>query len=137
MNNTRQGPFPATAGEDLSSSLGLLAVLVNSSGSPVAKLPDAVTDRAVLQITKAAASGALATLDPLEPGRPARIPLDGTCVTGDRLVLAAIDGTKDGKVRKLPATAGTYFSPGFARESGADGQSVLMHVDPLTIVVSA
>lgn len=136
MNNTRQGPFPATAGEDLSAKLGLLAVLTNSSGSPVAKLPDAVTDRAVLQITKAAASGALVTLDPLTPDRPVRIPLDGTCVTGDRLALAAIDGTKDGKVRKLPTAAGTYFSPGFARESGADGQSVLMHVDPLTIVVT-
>ncbi|MDD4175075.1 MAG: hypothetical protein PHN34_12620, partial [Kiritimatiellae bacterium] len=52
--------------------------------------------------------------------------LKGTCNPGDVIVLADTGTAADkGKVRALPAAAGTYRGLGIAEEKGVDGQSVL------------
>ena len=54
------------------------------------------------------------------------ITLKGTCNPGDVLVLADVATAADkGKVRTLPAAAGTYRVLGIAEQAGVDGQSVL------------
>ena len=55
-------------------------------------------------------------------------PRDGqeSCNPGDQLVLADVATPADkGKVRVLPATAGTYRVLGIAEQVGVDGQLVL------------
>jgi hypothetical protein len=55
-----------------------------------------------------------------------RAVLKGTCNPGDVLVLADTGTTADkGKVRTLPASAGTYRGLTIAEEKGVDGQLVL------------
>ena len=62
----------------------------------------------------------------MEPGRNVRLTLKGTCNPGDVLVLADTGTAADkGKVRALPASAGTYRGLAIAEEKGADGQLVL------------
>lgn len=130
QSNTREGRFTVLAGEALTGMEGRLVKLSNSSGTPVAILPNDVADEALYLLVEGAASGEVVTVEPLTPGKQFRAYLDGTCVTGDQLVLAAIDGTKDGKLVKLPATADTYFRAGLAEQSGADGQLVLFRFAP-------
>ena len=64
---------------------------------------------------------------PSEAGRTIRVTLKGACNPGDVLVLADVTTAADkGKVRALPATAGTYRGLGIAEEIGVDGQLVLV-----------
>jgi hypothetical protein len=104
---------------------GRLVKMTHDTQVPEVKLPDAVTDYGIYVLIEGAADGALVSVKPLENGRTVRLFLDGTCNPGDLLVPAAIDGTKDGKVRALPAAAGTYRGIGVAEEAGVDGQLVL------------
>jgi len=56
-----------------------------------------------------------------------RVALKGTCNPGDVLVLADVATAADkGKVRALPAVAGTYRGLGIAEQAGVDGQLVLV-----------
>ena len=124
QSNTQRGPIALPANEDLTGKEGRLVLITNASGTAKAALPNDVADRALFVLVGGAAAGEIVTLQPMSTDQQARAWLDGTCVPGDRLTLAAIDGTKDGKVRKLPATADDYFVVGLAEESGADGQLV-------------
>ena len=141
MNNTQtnvqRGPVVRPASETLTDLEGRLVLIVNDSGAPKLALPNAIGDYAFLLLTEGAASGVNATAIPLEAAQQVRIRLSGTCVPGDVLVLAAINGTTDGMVRKLPAAAGTYRGLAIAEETGADGQLVLARPSPIgNIVVS-
>jgi len=125
QTNTKVGDIVVAANEDLTGKEGRLALIVSDSGTPKAALPDDVADRALYVIIEGAAADYNVTLRPLNPDRNVRVKLDSTCVPGDRLTLAAIDGTKDGACVKLPAAADDYFVWGIAEESGVDGQEVL------------
>ena len=57
-------------------------------------------------------------------------------VIGASVVLAAIDGTKDGKVRTVPATADTYFRVGVCEAAADDGSLALIRFAPKEIIVS-
>jgi hypothetical protein len=126
QTNTRTGDIPVAAGDDLTSMEDRLVKLANSSGSPVASLPAANGDLALFLVVEGAAAGKTATLRPLNPDRNVRALLKGTCNPGDTLVLADVGTAADkGKVRALPAAAGTYRGLLIAEEAGVDGQLVL------------
>lgn len=133
QSNIQKGLLVVPAGETLTGKENLLVAL-NSSGAAV--LPNAVSDLALYCVEEGAASGANAALIPLSPDSNIRVKLDGTIQAGQPVALAAIDGTEDGKVRAVPATAGVYFSPGVAEEDGADGQLLLVRPMPRLITVA-
>ena len=137
QSNTQRGDRVAVAGETLTGMEGRLVRLVNSSGSPVVKLPDSVADEVLFVLVEGAASGADVTIRPLEHGMQFRAYIDGACVTGDSLTLATIDATKDGKIVKVPDGAGTYFRVGVAEQSAADGSLALFRFLPLAMVTGA
>jgi hypothetical protein len=126
QTNTRTGDIPVTAGQDLTGKENLLAKLANDGGSTIAKLPEANSDLALFVIVDGAEDGKTASLRPLSPERNVRVTLKDTCNPGDVLVLADVATPADiGKVRALPAAAGTYRGLLIAEESGIDGQAVL------------
>ena len=114
------------AGEDLTGKKGYLAVLTHDTGVPEVKLPATNGAYALYLIDDGGADAEYVDVEPLEAGRNVRAVLKGTCNPGDVLVLADT-GTADdkGKVRALPASAGTYRGLAVAEEKGADGQLVL------------
>lgn len=120
QSNTRRGPFPIAANADLTSKEGYLAKIVNSSGVAKAALPAAAGDHTPFLITDGVASGENATLEPIIAEKNFRMRLNGTCVPGDEIVREDETGADTGKVRKLPAGAGTYTRVGIAEETGAD-----------------
>ncbi len=138
QTNVMAGDYPVTAGETLTSMEARLAKIDNSSGSAVAKLPAATTDDVTAVITEGAASGSEVLLRPLKPDQQARVILKGTCDSGDRLCMADPSTEADkGKVRTVPASAGTYIVVAIAEESGVDGQHVkLRPYGPLSVTVS-
>ncbi len=126
QSNTRVGDVPVVAGEDLSGAAGLLAVMGDDSGTPVAELPASNDALALYVVVEGAAAGGNASLRPLSPERNVRVRLSGTCDPGDVLVLADTATPADkGKVRALPSAAGTYRGLALAEEAGVDGQLVL------------
>ena len=126
QSNTREGDLPVLAGEDLTGMEGRLVRVANDSGVLKAYLPDDVADRVLFVLTEGAEAGEYATLRPLSPHRNVRVRINGSCNPGDRLTLAAIDGTNDGKCASLEgAAADTYFYWGVAEEAGQDEQLVL------------
>lgn len=133
QSNTQSGAIVLASGEDLSTKAGYLAEIRNASGEAKAYLPDAIADLAFYVITDGGtASGDNITLQPFEPSRNHRVVLKSTCVPGDQLVLADPTTTADkGKLRKLPASTGTYRVLAIAEESGADGQ--LVRVRPVPV----
>ena len=124
QTNTQAGQIVLLANEDLTGKEGLLVAIVNDSAVAKFALPDAVSDLALFVLTDGDAAGEKVAALPLSPDRNVRIRLSGTCVPGDVLVPAEIDGTKDGMVKTLPAAAGTYRGLAIAEESGIDGQLV-------------
>ena len=127
-----------TANEDLSSSADVLVAPYNSSGSLVVTRPAANNDYAVYLLVFGAASGGKATVRPLHPNRTVRVVAKSTGNPGDLLVLADGAGTAadKGKVRKLPASAGTYRLVGIAEEAFVDGQLVRMRPTFGSVTVS-
>jgi hypothetical protein len=126
QTNTRIGDLPVTAGEDLSGKEDRLVKLANDSGQTVAKLPEANSDLALFVLIEGAEADKTAALRPLNADRNVRLPLKGTCNPGDTLVLADVATAADkGKVRALPAAAGTYRGLAIAEQAGVDGQLVL------------
>ena len=124
QTNTQAGQLVLPANEELTGKEGLLVKIVNDSNSAKFALPDAVSALALFVLTAGDAAGEKVAALPLSPDRNVRIRLSGTCVPGDVLVPADIDGTKDGMVKVLPDAAGTYRGIAIAEESGVDGQLV-------------
>ena len=126
QTNTRTGAVRVLAGEDLTDKEGRLVVMTHDTGVPEVKLPAAISDLAVYQLNDGAADAELVDVEPVEPGRNIRAVLKGTCNPGDSLVLADPGTAADkGKVRTVPAAAGTYRVLAIAEEKGVDGQLVL------------
>jgi hypothetical protein len=126
QSNTQEGDLLITANEDLSALADVLVVPYNSSGSLVVTRPAANNDYALYVLVYGAPSGGQATVRPLSPTRTVRIVTKGTGNPGDPLVLAdgVTTAADKGKVRKLPATTGTYRLVAIAEEAFVDGQLV-------------
>lgn len=125
QSNTTQGVRPGIAGEDLTGKRSRLLVLTNSGGKPVFTLPTANNAPAIYLCQDEGASGEPISVEAIH-GKQVRIPLKGTCNPGDTLVLADVSDVADkGKLRALPAAAGTYRPMFIAEEAGVDGQLVL------------
>jgi hypothetical protein len=115
------------AGESLVGMEGRLVKLSHDTGVPEVLLPAANSDYALYVLLDGAADAALVSVRPIEVGRTVRVPLKGACNPGDVLVLADVATDADkGKVRVLPAAAGTYRGLGIAEQVGVDGQLVLI-----------
>jgi hypothetical protein len=122
QSNTKLGLIHFPAAEDLTGKEGYLLEL----GSSGVSLPNANTDRTPFVLEEGAASGANAVCRPLEPSANIRIKAKGTGSRGAVLVLADTGTAADkGKVRALPASAGTYHAIALAEEGFVDGQLVL------------
>lgn len=137
QTDVREGGFSVLAGEDLTGMESRLVVLTHNTGVPEVKLPASNDDYALYALAYEGEDGELVDVIPLEAGKNMRVVLKGTCNPGDVLVLAdtAVDADK-GKVRALPASAGTYRGLAIAEEKGADGQEVLCRpalIGPITI----
>ena len=124
QSNTQAGQIVLNSSEDLQGKEGLLAVIINTSNVAELALPSDVSDLALFVITDGGDKDKNTAALPLSPDRNVRLKLNGTCVPGDVLVLADIDGTHDGMVKVLPAVGGTYRGIAIAEEVGADGQLV-------------
>ena len=137
QSDTRSGSFRVLAGEDLSEKKGYLAVLTHDTGVPEVKLPATNGAYALYLIDDGGADAEYVDVEPLEAGRNVRAVLKGTCNPGDVMVLADTGTAADkGKVRALPAAAGTYRGLAIAEEKGVDGQLVLCRpalVGPITV----
>jgi hypothetical protein len=129
--------FPMLAAVSLLGMEGLLVKVTNSAGTPKAALPAAQNDLALHLVIQGAASGELADLLPLSAEQQVRIRLNGTCNPGDKLVLDVGAEADYGKVKKLPATAGTYLVIGDADEAGVDEQLLLVRPNPRLVTVAA
>lgn len=125
QSNTRAGQIVLPANEDLTGKEAHLLAIVNATNVAKFALPSAVSDLALFVATDVDVAGQPVAALPLSPDRNVRIKLDGTCVPGDVLVLADIDGTHDGQVKVLPAVGGTYRGIAIAEEVGVDGQALL------------
>jgi hypothetical protein len=127
QSNTRVGDFRVLAGESLVGMEGRLAKLTHDAGVPEVQLPAANSDYALYVVLEGGVDAALVSVRPIEVGRTVRVTLKGNCNPGDVLVLADVATAADkGKVRVLPATAGTYRGLGIAEQVGVDGQLVLI-----------
>lgn len=136
QSNTQQGRIVRTAGETLTGMEGRFVLLTNSSGNPRVTLPNDVADEVTHVLIEGGASGADVVIEPLIAGNQYRVYIDGTCVSGDQITLAAINGTKDGKCVKLPATADIYERVGLSLASAADGSLALFLYKPKQVTVS-
>jgi len=137
QSNTQLGPVQVIAGDVLTGLEGYLVFITNASGTAKAYLPNAVTDEALYIVLEGAAVGSYASLLPLAHAQQARAELNGSAAIGARLKLETPDGTEDGKVATIGTSAGVYFSPGIALETGVDGQLVLFRPDPKLVIVAA
>ena len=124
QSNTQAGQIVLNSSEDLTSKEGYLVKIINKSNVAEFALPDAESDLALFVVTDGDSKDATSAALPLSPDRSVRLSLQGTCVPGDVLVLASIDGKDDGQVKKLPSTGGTYRGLAIAEEVGVDGQLV-------------
>lgn len=137
QNNTKIGLLAIAGIASLVGKEGFLVEIVNNSGQPGLQVPDAVTDLALYIVEKGAAAGEKSDVIPLEPGRNMRAVAKSTGNPGAVLVLADPSTAADkGKVRTIPATPGTYFSPGIAEEAFVDGQNVKFRPMPRLVVVT-
>ena len=126
QTDTKGGLIRVLAGADLTGKRACLVKMTHDTGVPEVILPAAVTDLAVYLVDDENTDGKLASVEPLTGERNVRVKLKGTCNPGDVLVLADPSTAADaGKVRALPAAAGTYRGIAIAEEKGVDGQLVL------------
>lgn len=130
QSNTKEGPFEVLAGENLTGKEGCLVKLTHDSGIAEVVLPNDVADEADYLLLAGGADASYVTVVAIDRSRNFRVLLDGTCNSGDKLTLAAIDGTHDGRVRTLPATADTYWVAFRAEEKGVDNQLVKLRLLP-------
>lgn len=136
-NTKANGPFPILAGEDLTGRRSRLVVITHDTGVPETKLPAANTADALYQLQEEGADTELVAIERFGPHRSFRVPLKDAVNPGDRLVLADVGTAADkGKLRKLPAAAGTYRVLAITREAGVADQNVLCDaVGPFDVVV--
>ena len=126
QTDTKGGLLRVLAGADLSAKNAFLVKLTHDTGVPEVVLPAAVTDLAVYLVDDGGADGKPVSVEPLTGERNVRVKLKGTCNPGDVLTLPDPSTADDaGKVRAVPATAGTYRGLAIAEEKGVDGQLVL------------
>ena len=126
QSDVRRGSFRVLAGEALTDLENYLVKLTHDTGVPEVLLPTSNDDYALYLVLDGAADAENVDVEPLEAGQSCRITLKGTCNPGDVLVLADVGTAADkGKVRALPAAAGTYRGLAIAEEKGVDGQYVL------------
>jgi len=136
QSDTRVGTFAVPAGQDLTGMEGRLVVLTHDSGVPEVKLPATVNDPAVYLLVGGNTDGGLVSVQPWAANVSARVALKGTCVPGDKLVLADPAAPADaGKLRAQPVTAGKWFVLGLAEEKGADGQALLVRPAVIGLVI--
>jgi len=137
QTDVREGGFRVLAGEDLTDMESRLVVLTHDAGVPEVKLPASNDDYALYALEYGDEDAENVDVLPLEAGKNIRAVLKGTCNPGDVLVLADTAVAADkGKVRKLPASAGTYRGLAIAEEKGVDGQEVLCRpalIGPVTV----
>ena len=127
QSNTRVGDIRVLAGADLTGMEDRLVVMGQNAGVAQVTLPAANSDLALYVLTEDGDSGDLVAVRPLQPDRNVRVALKGTCNPGDVMVLADVATAADkGKLRSLPAAAGTYRVLGIAEQAGVDGQLVLV-----------
>lgn len=126
QSNTKKGSIAVESNEDLTGKEGYLVKIVNSSGEKKAALPSAAGDETPYFINDGAASGNISELKPMRPDEQVRLRLNGTCDLWDVIVREDETGADKGKVRKLPASAGTYTRVGIAEEDGEDEQLLLI-----------
>ncbi len=138
QSNTQEGDLLLTTGEDLSTTADVLVAPYNSSGQIIVTRPAANNDYAIYLLVYGAISGGKATVRPLNPNRTVRIVAKGTGNPGDPLVLAdgVTTAADKGKVRKLPATTGTYRLVAIAEEAFVDGQLVRARPTFGSVIVS-
>lgn len=125
QSNTQRGPFKVLAGENLTGMEGRVVVLTHDTGVAEVQLPGDVANETEYLLLEGAADGEKATVIALDRSQPVRVRLNGTCNPGDKLCLATIDGTDDGKVETLPVAADDYYVFLRAEEAGVDEQLVL------------
>jgi hypothetical protein len=130
QSNVQGGPFPVLAGENLTGMEGRLVKLTHDGGIAEVILPNDVADEADYLLLEGGADGEYVTVVALDRETNFRVRLDGTCNPGDKLTLAAINGTNDGKVRTVPVTADTYWVALRAEEAGVDEQLVKCRLLP-------
>ena len=137
QSDTRKGVFRVLAGENLTDKKGYLVTLTHDAGVPEVKLPASTDAYAFYLVDDDGADAAYVDAEPLAGERTVRVALKGTCNPGDVLVLADTATAADkGKVRALPAAAGTYRGLAIAEETGVDGQLVLCRpalIGPITV----
>jgi len=124
QSNIQIGEIVLNSSEDLQDKEGYLVQIINTSNVPEFALPNTEQDLALFVLTDGGDEDETSAALPLSPDRNVRLKLSGTCVPGDVLVLASIDGKKDGMVKVLPAVGGTYRGIAIAEEVGADTQLV-------------
>ena len=127
QSNTRVGDFRVLAGADLTGMEARFLKLGHDDGVAEVTLPAANSDHVPYLLIEGGADGGLVSVRPVQADRNVRVVLKGTCNPGDVLVLADVATAADkGKVRVLPAAAGTYRGIGIAEQAGVDGQLVLV-----------
>jgi hypothetical protein len=139
QSDTKAGTIRLPATADLTGKENRLVKITSSSGAKFA-LPAAVTDLALFILMSGDVAANDSSAEVPSTNENARVSLKGTCVPGDRLILAdptASAGVHAGQVEALAAqAAGQYFSPGIAEEVGVDGQNVKFRYDAKTIRIT-
>lgn len=120
QTNTRPGPIPMPTAADLTGKTNRLVVLLAAGLAEVS----AISDRAIFLLTEVE-DDANGVATPFTPDHNRRVNAKGAGNRGDALVLAdpAVEADK-GKLRVLPAAAGTYHVLAIAEEDFEDGQDV-------------
>lgn len=139
QSNTQSGAKAFLSAADLTGLEGRLVKLSSASGVAKVALPAAVTDITPFVLGSGDVVGKDNYVEQPPVGGNFRAKLNGTCVPGDILILSdptASSGANAGKVEALASqSAGTYYSPGVAEETGADTQLVLIRPQPRLISV--
>jgi hypothetical protein len=130
QTNIQYGPFKVLAGENLTGMEGRVVKLTQDTGVPEVVLPTDVADEAEYLLLEGGVDGSEVTVLAIGRDCPVRLRLDGTCNPGDKLTLAAINGTNAGKVGTLKGDPGTYWLGFRAEEKGVDGQLVKCRLLP-------
>lgn len=133
QSNVQQGAVVHPSGVDLSGMEDYLVELYDDSGTAKFRLP-ASNDAQALYVLQDGgdASGDNVSAIPLEGGKNYRIKTNGTADAGDVFCLADGEGVAGdkGKIRALPAVAGTYRGLGWFEEAAVDEQLALVRWSP-------
>lgn len=137
QSNTRSGKLPFEANEDLTGKEGFVVGIVNSATAAKVAVPTAIDAITPYIVDKGGPAGSKVDVIPLDPNSNHRAIAKGAGNAGAVLVHAAPGTAGDrGKLRTIPATAGTYYSPGIAEEPFVDGQHVRFRPFPRMIVIA-